>query len=145
MCEAIKISDDDVIKGKVSQSPDLDKYWIQFGKDHLKNSLSVLDDRAKSMLSINPFLILGITGVLKLTESLSVLSLAPLLPLAISIIFFTLSTFPLKGKIGFDDPLLNKTTFYYWQKWKLRWQYAGYGAFIIGLFSLALTAVITAS
>jgi len=142
MTEIKSNDDEDVIKGKISPQPDTDRFWNNFGKETINESLRLLDKRSQFMITTCAALIVGDAGFLIIAEKLSFITAIPQLILSWATICFVISYFPLKGTVNIENPMMNKNAYASWNKWKLYWQYGGYILFIGGLFAIAFTSLL---
>jgi hypothetical protein len=131
--------------GKVenSSTPDLDLFWIKFGKKTLKDATVALDERAKFMLTTCASLIVVNFGLLLAfkVQSLS-FKVAPQFFLAVSAALFATSFFPVTRPINLQSPDSIESAYNIWIKWKSRWNRYGFILFIIGLMTMAITSLI---
>ena len=132
-----------VVQGKRPSKPETDPFWLEFGKNTVRETLSNLEERAKFMVTTIAALVVGYSGFLTFTEKFSLVTSFPPLLLTISITFFIISYFPIAKKFSMKAPDEIKDTYYSWLKWKLYWQYGGYALFIAGLIAILFINLIS--
>jgi hypothetical protein len=129
---------EEIIDAELDKHPEISRFWIEYGKGIVNNTLNQLDERAKNMITVCASLIVVNFGLLLAFEvnPLSI-NVTPQFFFALSAAFFVLSYFPRKKEFHLDSPTSIEDSYADWTKWKLKWHYIGFGFFIAGLFAVA--------
>lgn len=128
---------------QVSQTPDLNKFWIDYGKKSITDTICDMDERAKFMITTCASLIVIDFGLL-LAFNLHTYSVnvTPQFFFAISAGCFVMSLFPRSRSFDFQIISQIKGAYNSWLKWKLRWHYIAFGFFIAGLLTISVTSIL---
>ncbi len=131
------------IDGDYSSNVEFDEFWVEYGKESIKQTLAGLDERAKYMITTCASLIVINFGLLTAfsINSFSI-KVSPQFFLVISVIFFVLSYFPAEKTINLQAPFKNRDAYTAWKHSKIRWHKFGFAFFIAGLFAMAVTTFI---
>jgi hypothetical protein len=131
---------DRIIDARLAKHPEINRFWIDYGKGIVNNTLTQLDDRAKNMITTCASLIVVNFGLLLAFNVEPVLvKVTPQFFFAISAALFIPSYFPVKRKFYLDIPKSIEASYDSWMKRKLKWHYAGFAFFIAGLIAIAIT------
>lgn len=125
-----------------SENQDSDKFWKQWGKDSINTSLGKLDDRAQFMITTCAGLIVADFGLNAYLNIFDVLSVIPQFLFVLSTLFFAASYFPRSQLFHFDRPETLKKNYDDSFSWKIKWQYAGYAVFLIGLIFIIISYMV---
>ena len=139
-------SEDDVEIQSVEISPDPigDNFWIEFGKETVKETVMGMDEKAKYMITTCASLIVIHFGFLLgfKVQNLSI-KVTPEFFFVIAAALFSFSLYPIAKSINLQSPESIKNAYDTWIKWKLIGHRIAYGFFIAGLLAMAITAMIS--
>lgn len=125
-----------------AQRPESDKFWKEFGKNTLNESLKRLDDRSTFMITTCAALIVLNLGLVSInTEQNIIINLGPQFVFIISAIFFVFSIFPYKKKFNLQSPSSIESAYNSWLRWKIVFNYLGFGLFLAGLFVMTVVNI----
>ncbi len=128
---------ENIKKAKFSSNPDVDKFWLEYGKETIKTTLGAMDERAKYMITTCASLIVINFGLLLAFPSQNI-QITPQFFFVVSAAFFAISYFPLKKDFSLFLLKSVKKAYQSWLRWKLIWHYGGFGLFVAGLLALAI-------
>ena len=132
-------NDEPIRKARFSKNFDIE-FWIDYGKEGVKNTLSGLDERAKYMITTCSGLIIIEFGLLLSFPSHHI-QVTPQFFFVVSAAIFIVSYFPIKKNLNLFSTKSIKESYQHWLRWKLIWHYAGFGFFVAGLLALAITSL----
>ncbi|MFY9565940.1 MAG: hypothetical protein WAQ29_06295 [Nitrososphaeraceae archaeon] len=128
---------------KISKTAESDLFWIEYGRKTLTETIEVMDERAKFMVTTCSSLIIIDFGLLLAFNTSGIsFKVAPAFFFVVAAALFVLSYFPLSKDYNLQVPKDIKSAYDYWRKWKLRWNRIGFGFFLAGLLAVALTSLI---
>jgi hypothetical protein len=128
---------------EISPDPVGDNFWMEFGKDTVKETVTGMDEKAKYMITTCASLIVIHFGLLLGLEvhDLSV-KVTPEFFFVIAAALFAFSLYPIARSINLQSPDSIKNAYDIWIKWRLLGHRIAFGFFIAGLLALAITAMI---
>ncbi len=131
------------VRVEVSPTPEEDIFWMQFGKDSVKDTIEVLDERAKYMITTCASLIVIHFGLLLAFKVQGIsFKVSPEFFLVVASALFAVSLYPIAGHIEMQSPDSVKSAYDTWIKWKLWGHRIGFGFFIAGLLAMTITIII---
>ena len=139
----------EVNKGKepiveISERPQEDKFWIDFGENIIKDTIQTLDERAKYIITTCASLIVIHFGLLLAfkVQGLS-FKVTPEFFFVVSAALFALSFYPIRKDVIMQSPSDIRDAYKYWINWRQVWHRVGFGFFIAGLLAMAITITIS--
>lgn len=127
------------IRGKISPNPDVDEFWITYGKKKLEESISSLDERAKFMVTTCAGLIVVNFGLLvAFSTGYTLVKVTPQFFFVVSAALFALSYFPIRVRFNLASPNSVEDIYYISLKWRHICHIIGFIFFISGLMAIAL-------
>jgi intracellular septation protein A len=134
---------DKIIDAELATHPEIDRFWMDYGKGIVNNTLTHLDNRAKNMITICASLIVVNFGLLLAFKIEAIpIKVTPQIFFAISAALFVVSYFPVKKEFHLDGPDSIEASYGSWMRWKLKYQRYGFFSFIVGLFVIAITGLL---
>ena len=128
------------LRGKISQNPDVDDFWIGYGKKILEGSINSLDERAKFMVTTCAALIVVNFGLLvAFSAGSALIKVTPQFFFVVSAALFVLSYFPSKVRFNLASPKSVEDVYNISLKWRYGCHISGFVFFISGLLAIALT------
>jgi hypothetical protein len=140
---ADKTGEDKIAKVETSTTPDIDLFWLDYGKKTVTDVIEGMDERAKFMITTCASLIVIDFGLL-LAFSIEPFSIkvAPQFFFVVSAALFVLSLFPRSRTFDLQVIKQIKSSYNSWISWKLKWHYLAFSFFIAGLLVMAITSMI---
>jgi hypothetical protein len=130
-------------KVRVSQTPDIDEFWRDYGKKSVTDTVYDLDERAKFMITTCASLIVIDFGLLLAFNIASFsIKVTSQFFFAISAACFVMSLFPRSRSFDLQIVSEIKNSYDSWRKWKQRWHCIAFGFFIAALFTITVTSLI---
>lgn len=136
-------SKDNLIKGLAPVNQEIKKFWLEYNQKTITDSLGTLDERAKFLITTCASLIVIHFGIV-IGFGISEISfkITPEAFFIIAASFFSISYFPIKKKIEYQNTEFIEQAYSEWLYYKYKWHKLGFIFFIFGLISLTITTII---
>lgn len=144
---AMKGTQNEIVDIKISPTTDIDRFWTDYGKKTIGDNLDLLDKRSEYMITTIAALIATNFAVLvafdvKFSGDFT-LRIVPNIFLAFSAAFFAIAHFAIKEEIQIQSPNQVRSAHEKWVHHKHLWQKLGYGFFVVGLFFIGMTYLVS--
>jgi hypothetical protein len=134
---------EEIIDARLARHPEIDQFWMAYGRGLVNDTLTLLDDRAKNMITICASLIVVNFGLLVALRIEDIpIKVTPQFFFAISAALFVVSYFPSKKAVNLEAPRSIEVSYSSWREWKLKYQRCGFLCFIVGLFAIAFSLLL---
>jgi hypothetical protein len=138
-----KAPEDNVIESQIALTPEVDKFWIDYGHKMLSTTLGDMDERAKYMITTCASLIVIHFGLLLAFKVQGAsFKIAPEFFFVVAAAIFVLSYFPTRIDIDLQSPASIRFAHKLWFTRKLKCHRYGFILFIIGLLAMASSIIV---
>ena len=126
---------------EVSSSSEEDMFWVRFGKTLVSQSIDILDERAKFMITTAASLLAVDFAVLVFASKIGTINVSPQFFFALSALFFIVSLFPRSYTVNPWTPDKTKATYSLMLKHKYRFHLVGFLFFFMALILVAASSL----
>jgi len=135
-----KTAEPSTAKVDISSTAEEDEFWISFGQSSISETVGVLDERAKFMITTSASLLAADFAVLLLTSKVGPITVTPQFFFAVSALFFMISLFPRRYKINPWKPDETRETYQEVVEFKYRFHFVGFSMFFLSLVLVATSS-----